>query len=407
MQVAITDLIPHPAVFRDPEPQPKRPDNWKPSLPTIERVSTLGPACHLSRRPQPMQPLTGRERTWSEGKTLLTYKESKVRVSDKPVAEMTVQELIDTQKRELPSISREAWKLTGQGILSADLPIENGFTIAERLPDDHDLKTTWKTTIPVAEMTDEQRAAYEEFCANATRHTGFTPYVTVDPETADKIEWERRVTREPAMQVTSMGRAPDGSMRVNISGVQLTTDEYKERAKNFLRWIIGSWGKVPQPEDLTAKRLEAEQARAFMRENNIGIPANWFEDIYLMKDDDPYRNEFFEPLLHTSIEVIINEDDIEEAREKAAKGEIDWSKVPEPIVGYNTRNSKRVALMSKGERHDAFYRGTMGNPVEVGEDFTDQVLFNHMPYTEKLLSDLFTRITGAITETSIWDKETE
>lgn len=380
--------------------------------PELLRVAPLGPSCLISDKPEPKRPLSGPERFWSEGKTLLTYKDS----DDKPLPailkdpqDMTWQEIWDTQNQELPTTSYLAWKITGTGVLNADMPMAGGLTIAERLPDDYELKTTFMTTKPVSQMTQEEKDAYEQFCAEASSHVGVTPYVRLDPQTQGRIEWERMITKDGPMVSTHLAPAPDGSLRVDVTGIRLTKDQYKERAKDFLRAIIQRLGKVPTAEDLAEARDRVRAQIRTMEENNVGFAKNWWEDVYLGIDEDPYREGFFDQFLHGSEWFITNEDEVELAKDMYEAGLITYAEVPKPIIGFRTHRQRSYDLMSKSEKHDTFYRNVPPafHPVtkeiqyQHDDEFSAKVLFDPILYTKRLLHRLI--VGDSSPEASIFD----
>ena len=364
----------------------------------IPSIAPLGLACRISAKPESRAPLSGPERYWSEGKTMLNYPDTEKPTPAilKDPADMTLQELMDTQNKEIPTTSYLSWQITGEGVLNADMPSEDGLTIAERLPDDHALKTTFMTTKPVSQMTQAEKDAYEQFCAEASTHVGVTPYVRLDPQQRDRIEWERRTVMNGPTIHTYFAPAPDGSLRVDVQGIRLTAAEYKERAKNFLRAVIQRLNKVPTVDDLKEARDRLDAQIRFMRENNIGFPKNWFEDVYLAVDEDPYREEFFDQFLHGSEWLISNEDEVEEARTQYELGLIPYSEIPKPIIAMRTHRQRPYDKMSKSEKHDSYYRNVLPafHPVtheiqyQHDDEFSHRVLFDAITFTPRKIAEL-------------------
>lgn len=141
---------------------------------------------------------------WSRGLPALAAP-MRPRRAPKPVSEMTWQEIDATASTELPSISAElfdelgveAWALDG---LSTDDPEEG--TIAERIGGDAFANIAVRTVRPLAELTTEERAAYDAW-VSARLNTHDRRYarsfgVAYDYPSAqvtDRIEWEQYVAQ--------------------------------------------------------------------------------------------------------------------------------------------------------------------------------------------------------------------
>ena len=313
------------------------------------------------------------ELTWSMGKTIFSYPVPEDRAIDKDPADMSLDELIATQDREIPTISRISWKLTGQGTWSTDRPNdgdnEEPSTIAEHLPDDHELKAGWKTEKQRSEMTLEQLRAFDKWCAEHTRGTNLIPYRTIHPLTKWRIQNERDSIRtKPEVSYRIIDQ--HGTDIVAIRGRKLTAAEYVTEAKKYLRLLRDQYGHVPTLDELGADHAETKALYDAVRRGEVGFRKFDYQVLYLMADEtDPYRENFFDELLHSSYEAL-EEPFIDEAFIRSAGLDPDdvADKMPRQIMLHFRSKRDRTRYLVNREHNDAFWHARLGQPLEIGED---------------------------------------
>lgn len=371
----------------------------------VHNTNRIGSYCTIGQ-------LTPMTRQWSEGKTIFPVRVPEPRLIDKDPATMTLDELEATQNTELPAISYEAWTLTGQGVWSTDRPTPNGTTIADRLPDDHPLRTTWQTTKPISEMTAEELRALDQWHAEHTRGTRMTPYRMIHPAKQRQIQWERDSARSSAVVSKVLTRHHNGQPLIRIHGKRTANDaEYEAEAKQYLRYLRDhEWGFVPTIEQIEERGTQLRTERTEREENNVGLNRTWFEEVYLNGDHhiDPFNYDTFDEEYHGSYEYLEATDlDIDE--EFVRSHGID----PEELAE-NAPRKLQIKIRSERDReriarnpahNDALWHARIGQANDIGLDFREGVRKGRIVYQGPVtfgtaLKNLVTNVTEAIAEAS-------
>lgn len=292
----------------------------------------IGAACFIANKPRSVrprpdaEPLTGLRRLWSEGKTAFRYREPQPDpLTD--VATASLEDLVgdlttaivQAERRlrapvenatirdgyEIPSVSRQAYDATGIGVLSLDAPSSSEKryddvpgTIGAAIPADHPVRTAFRTEKTLADLTDEERAAYDEFIANRDAihysRTGIQ-YVRIDPLVAEQIEREREHLQTGPCIISKLVPTPDRS-KLTIRVVTRAADgrefthwfaDPKDRAasdRRFFCYITDMWGRVPTVDDLDRAARWYDTWKT-----QIGYRPDWYHNTYLAVDDDPHR----------------------------------------------------------------------------------------------------------------------
>lgn len=209
---------------------------------------------------------------WSKGIPALPGEPLPPRDEDRDPSTMTLDQLIATQRAEMPSIARSAW-LAGARVDSLDLPpTEDGTdSLAENIPTSHPAYDSLVTLVDVADMTPEQRKAYDAFCADFAYKGGSIPYTIEDPAVRSRITWERHwrqsgdVTREgfrfPDPSSPSIADGVDsfyGRMQFySLIGRRLAREEFLARKQAFVTAFLARTGLDAVPDAATfAKKRE-------------------------------------------------------------------------------------------------------------------------------------------------------
>jgi hypothetical protein len=342
----------------------------------VHNTTRIGSYCTLST-------LTEMTRTWSEGKTIFPVQMPQPRTIDKDPSEMTLQELEDTQNQELPTISRQSWMLTGQGAWSTDKPSPTGRTIADALPDDHALRTGWKTTKPVSEMTAEEIRALERWYAENTRGTDLTPYKQLHPVKRNKIEWERWTARCSATISYAMRRNHSGVPTIEIRGKRTDDKEYEREAKWYLRFLRDQYGHVPTMEEIEEHGASIKAILEEMKEHNVGINAAWYEEVYLNGNhhEDPHNFTVFDEEYHSSYEFLSDPDlDIDEdfVRANGLDPEDLYDLAPRTVMTKVRSKRDRERITRNPSHNDATWHARIGQSTDLGMEFQEPRTFGRV-----------------------------
>jgi hypothetical protein len=173
-----------------------------------------------------------------------------------------------TERAEPPSIARAAW-LAGARVDSLDLAFETEDgteQLAENVPTTNPAYDRLVTLIAPADMTPEQRAAYDEFCAERASESGAgVPYTIEDPAVRGRIEWERWFRACSDVQTEGLRPTADGQHMTFFSlvGRRLDRNEFLERKQRWVAAFLARTGldKVPSAAEFATKRSTYQMLR--------------------------------------------------------------------------------------------------------------------------------------------------
>lgn len=349
--------------------------------------STPAPACLIplnkprsSRQREagiPRRALPANEAAWSRGETVFNYTRPLPSLPSNDVSKMSISELRKTQRAELPSISAEAFALTGQGILSLDQPFgEDGTsTLEETIPADDPRYDALVTIIDPADMTAEQAAAYEEFVADhmASHGRHLVPYVTVHPEQRKRIEFEQRRFADGPIFSTKIVADPAGG-EDQVRCTARNPETVQRLVADFLSLLESKYGFIPTAAQI-AKRAQgwAEWRR------NVGYNPSWYRDAYLPDDRDPMRFAFEDRDLHGPHEYYVTDEDDIPVTDAAGK----------PVKAISTGYGRLAKYASPTERlNTGLWHGILPEATPLGEADSD-------PWTvSEILGDMVIRAFG-------------
>jgi len=241
----------------------------------VNTVSTYGPACFIANKPRSTKPRACRPvppapkldarlpyraydfdalqfHVWSQGQTVRPDLERREpRAAEQPIAEMTLDELISTQKNEPLSESRRSFLSVGHGVLSLDAPSASSDealgTIAETIADDHPLRAiaAIEDGLDPDELDDADH--------NALRYG--VAYVTVDPITARQIEWEQDRARDGQTRITRITRSDEGKIGfASVGRYQWPTKEaFIATARRIRDTLFAEYGSPASYDELRAR----------------------------------------------------------------------------------------------------------------------------------------------------------
>jgi hypothetical protein len=267
---------------------------------------------------QPYTP-TGRpdvENLWDSGGLLYPYEPKEPTWLAKDPAEMTYQELVETQYKELPSISKISWSLGLEGTLSLDMPSSSnddgeGNTLGE-LVSLQEIASKFQTTKPISEFTNEELAAYEQFMAEkASYRHHMVPYIERNPDLESRQQWERQryYSSDPIRM-----RMKGGTVQIVGAG---TLDEptFTKLARSYLKRVLKNLGEIPDADRIQAAK---ETITTIRRSMSVEMEPLWYEVNYLgdyFIEAEVERSTFLDLDLHGGHEEILELDEEEEAME--------------------------------------------------------------------------------------------
>ena len=204
-----------------------------------------------TRLPLRMVPQAQLRKAWSEGHTYYqgVYETLPPRGIEKPVEDMTLDELVATQNNEPLSESRRSWLTTGKGVLSLDAPAspEHIQALIDFVTDDG--PRCIHAAIDPHVDNDE---ISEDTCMADARRYG-TPYTTVDPTTQKQILWEQERSQDGPLYKMRLAATTAGRITVENIGRGLVPGSrhtFLDLARSAIQSIFASVGKADTLDEL-------------------------------------------------------------------------------------------------------------------------------------------------------------
>lgn len=205
----------------------------------------------MTRLPLRAVPEHQLQAAWSAGHTFYQYEGKPPRAWEKPVEEMTLEELIATQRSEPLSESRRSFLTTRQGVLSLDAPaspsgvVELMEFVAD--PGPAGLIDYIDQGFATDELDDLEIAEHD-----ALRYG--VPVITQDFVTGRQIEWEREQSRHGPTYTLQLAPTEAGSLTVNNVGRGiLPGHDFRKIAASAVGAFFRSVGRASTIDELHAR----------------------------------------------------------------------------------------------------------------------------------------------------------
>jgi len=216
------------------------------------------------------------KRFWAQGEPALATPVRPLR-DETPVSEMTWEQLRDTQREELPSISAQAFAELGpttkgrSPVISLDAARsfndDDEGTVADTIPDGHWLRTAHPELFARADDGDPQALAqvtdlYEIWGTDEELATRYgTPYTQTSPEIRLRIDWERSacqdsaLTREEGLRFQTDGRVDF------VSWPKTDRQTYLARKAAYVKRLMTrqGWTEPPSAAQLRSLRTKVSK----------------------------------------------------------------------------------------------------------------------------------------------------
>jgi hypothetical protein len=297
------------------------------------------------------------EKVWDAGETVWPYEPKEPGWLAKDPAEMTYQELVETQFKELPSISKISWNMGVEGTLSLDMPSSSNDdgdanTLGQMI-ELQEIQRKFQTIKPIEEFTDEELEAYTKFMAEkASDRYHMVPYIESNPDLDSRQQWERQrfYSGDPLRM-----RIKNGTVQIIGAG---TLDEasFTKFAKAYLKRLLKVNGEIPDNDRITKAKETIIAARNSMA---VDMEPLWYEVNYLGSyhlDAEVERETFIDLDLHGGHEEILELSEEEEMLEAA---------------GYQVAREVQIRGMRKRaitpeQKERSLWHGTLSQQATIG-----------------------------------------